>query len=360
MHIRHLLILALCITFLSGCYNPFSNFLDLFDGDGDGNDDRNASPDRVIEATDQFALAIGGVASGRDELVIYNDAGDIRSFDGQTLVCTAEDNIVHIGTRPGYTTAAEGSGVLLTAIEPGVTAVHCTVDDAALSAVYEITIPPQSLIQILVAEGALPIAEEAELDEEYEDEDVVMLDSVSPTASALGAVIRNRIDRINMNDDPGLFNADEEDYDADAPASYYDAVIYAEDQFEPTDRENAAYEIFSDAQDRNFLEDDWRIAYDQAVITAAGIFNRDIADPTTGAFGFRSPTEGEWSVIQEGLWTHTLETPDGAGFSDASFPSLAPIQLLILPDAYTYEDGRPAFVYARKRTSSDFAVTNQP
>lgn len=331
--------------------NPFS------DDDDDGRP--SAAPDRVIEPTAKYSIAIGGVAPGRNELVIFQGDGNPRDFAGHILKCAPDDPILITRPRPGFDTEAAGSGVEIIATEPGVTAVRCTVDDTAIENVYEVTVPPQNLIQILVAEAGEQLADEAELDEERAGS-VVGLASLSPTGNTVGAVIRNRVKLINSNDDPLLFSADSKEYDESPPASYYDAVIMADNQFSPTNREDPSYSIFSKAQDRNFLEGDWVKSYDQAVLTAAGIFNGDITDPTGGAFAFRSPNENEWPLISEALALGYTEIPDGAGFTDKTFPQLAPIQLLIHPDVSKYPDKRPAFVFARQRTLQDFAVVDKP
>ena len=352
-------ITALLILLIS-CTGCWKKFLDPF-GIFTGGDDELPSvlPDRVSDPTDKYLLALGGVAPGRDELIIFDSSNQPRDFTGQTLECEAEDEIVNLQNRPGFSSQAAGSGVLMIPVEPGVTAIRCSADGDELSNVYEITIPPQSLIQILVAEAWGQLTDEAQLDED-EEGDVVKLDSSSPTGNMLGAVIRNRIGLMNTEENPDLFLVDEDDYYEDPQASYYDAVIAAEGQFSPTYSQDPNYELYMDAQDRNFLAEDELVAYDQAVLTAGGIFNGDIVDTTTGAFAFMSPTEGQWTEISVALTAAYMTIPEGAGFSDANFPALAPIQILIHPNVWKYEDGRPSFVFARMRSENDFAVVNTP
>lgn len=343
----------LLVASAAGCStifrNPFSS------GGDDGRPE--AVPARVIEATAKFALAVGGVAPGRDELVLRDSAGDARDLAGHTLECAPDDPILLMRPRPGFATQAEGSGVQMVAIAPGLTAVRCSVDGAEEAEVFEVTIPPQELIQILVAEAGQQLADEAQIDEAS---GAVALESDSPTAEALGSAIRNRVELTNSLDDPGLFEADARSYDADPPASYYEAIVVAAGQFSPTDPQDPSNAAFERAQDRNFLDGDWVVAYDQAVLTAAGIFNGDIADTTGGSFAFRSPSDDEWVSIS-GAWTvHSIELPTGAGFADATFPRLSPIQLLIHPNVWRYGDGRPAFVFARSRTEADYAIVNTP
>ncbi|MFA4873746.1 MAG: hypothetical protein WC690_00225, partial [bacterium] len=261
--------------------------------------------------------------------------------------------------RNGYLTQAAGSGVAIVALKPGVVGIKCKLDGTDMDEIYEVTVPPQSLIQILVAEASQQLAEEAVIDEDV-GADVVALDSVSPTATALGSVIRRRIDLIDRDDKPELFGADPTDYNENPPASYYDAVIMAKDQFSPTNETDPTYETFVEASQRRLLTGEMLVAYDQAVITAAGIFNGDVLDNTGNAFAFLSPTQDQWNAIAQAFTVASLDIPANAGFTDASFPDLAPIQILIQPDVWKYDDGRPAFVFARIRLDNTFAVVNTP
>lgn len=349
-------VLLLLVVGICGCSKIFRN---PFSG-GDDDDGRpSAIPDRVTQPTSRFALAVGGVAPGRDELVVVGDDGEPRNLSGRALECTADDVIAQLRARPGYDTIAAGSGVQMVAVEPGVTAVRCRLEGEELPEVYEVTVPPQSLIQILVAEAAGQLREEATI-ETVEGEGVVALASRSPTGNALGSVIRNRIQKGNVRDDPGLFGALADEYDVAPPASYYDAVIMAERQFAPTDPADPSHATFDNAQDRNFLSGALRTAYDQAVITAAGIFNGDTFDSTGGSFAFRSPSQEEWSAVLAAWTSFSLETPERSGFSDADFPDLAPIQILIHPEVARDENDVPAFIFARQRIPVDLAVTNTP
>jgi len=171
-------------------------------------------------------------------------------------------------------------------------------------------------------------------------------------------VIRNRIALINDEDDPSLFGADEDDYDSDPIGSYYDVVIYAPDQFSPTGTDDPTYDTFIEAEDRDLLSGNWLIAYDQAVLTAGRVFNGDISDTTGNCFAFRSPTAAEWDLIAGNLGAD--EIPEGSGFTDESFPSLDPIQIVILPDIWAYDGGMPSFVFAREREDGAAAITNSP
>ncbi|MFA4875324.1 MAG: hypothetical protein WC690_08290, partial [bacterium] len=79
------------IIFCSGCWNPFRNpFSNPFGGGGD--DKPDITPSRVIQPAKKFAVATGGVMSGRDELVIFGVNGEPRDFGSSELVCTPESN----------------------------------------------------------------------------------------------------------------------------------------------------------------------------------------------------------------------------------------------------------------------------
>ena len=80
-------------------------------------------------------------------------------------------------------------------------------------------------------------------------------------------------------------------------------------------------------------------------------------DTTTGAFAFKSPTDDEWSKIGNAYTTHSEEIPSGAGYADSDFPTLTPIQILLLSNIWKYSDGKSSFIFARKRTSTDPAIT---
>lgn len=356
---RQIILVILMLTFATSCKNPFTNPFDIFEDDDAGGGGRpDYAPTRVVEPHDKFFVAVGGVAGGHDELVIYDESNNVRNFQGQTLACAADDPIVLLKDRPGFASIEEGSGVQIVAIEPGVTAVRCTVDGQDLGIAYEVTVPPQKLIQILVAEAGSIIEDEATVNEVEGGSDVPQT-SQSKTAEVLGMVIRNRIERINLADDPSMFSAVVQDYDSAPPSSYYDAVIDAPSQFAPTDEDDPTHEIFKLAQDRNFIEKSWYVAYDQAVITASSIFNGDITDTTSIAFGFYSPTDEQWTAVSNALGWGT-EIPADAGITDEDFPSLAPIQFLIHPDVKKYDDGRPTFIIIRSRQSSDPAITRVP
>ncbi|MBI4127041.1 MAG: hypothetical protein HY465_06060 [Deltaproteobacteria bacterium] len=324
------LLLGIMLGMSSCMGNPLWDFLKgLDDGSSETTtDDRSISPERVIEPTSTFALAVGGVAPGRDELVLDRTFGA-----GDVLVCTADPPILLFYNRSGFDSGTAGGGYQMIPTEEGLAAVTCSISGVALDETYEVTIPPQNLIQILLGEARTQLDDEATIEDGH-----VTLTSTSPTATAIGAVIRNRIRLIEERADPELFNADSGAYNANPPVSFYDAVINAPHQFLPVEPSDPSYPIFDDAQDRNFLDATWLAAYDQAVLSAAAIFNEDASDPTGGAFAFRSPTEEEWQ--------------DGTEVTDDNFPALAPLHIVIVPDVWTYDDGRPAFIFVRSRDAT--------
>ena len=350
---RHLSLLLL-LVFTAGCKFSAMDAIDPFNifHDDDGGSDSSISPDRVVEPASKMALALGGVAPGRDELLfVDSEDKEITFAENDEVDCSANPQIVSIAARPDFETLAAGSGVKLTATSEGVAEVHCTNSLNTFDETYEITVPPQSLIQILVAEAREQINDEAEIANGR-----VKLDSQSPTANALASVIRNRINIILDMNDPSLFEVDAEDFASSAPASYYDAVIAAPVQFSPTAEDDPNHEVFTSAQDRNFIEEDNWAAYDQAVLTAAATFNGDLSDSSGGAFAYLSPNADEWTLIDEALATEAEEIPDGIRTSDDNFPSLAPVQVLILPEIWNDEDGRPSFIFTRERPADTPAV----
>lgn len=359
-HARIPLLLA-GLLLIAACWNPFSNPLDMLGLSGGGRD--SALPERVENPAGRIIIALGGVPAGWDELIFKDNLGNVRDFKDSILDCKPDAEGIAVDFRPGFTSQSEGSGVRLIAHAPGVVAIRCTVDGEEMKdEVYEVTVPPQTLIQILVAEAQQQLADEAQIDEAA-GAGVVKQESASVTGNALGAVIRNRILFINDRDDPELFGAISAIYDSHTPASYYDGVIEAPDQFAPTHKLDPLHDLYQRAEVRGRLSAEEQIAYDQAVLTAAGVFNGDIPDPTQEAFAFRSPTLEQWQLLHIAALNADPAIPDGSGFVDADFPEFAPIQIEVLPEVWKYEaegeEGvaeeavagweRPAFVFARIR-----------
>lgn len=314
----------------------------------------------AIEGRTRYAVALGGVAPGRDELVLFDAQGQPRDFSSNTLTFTVSDaTVLGLLPRPAFTDVSSGSGAQLIPQHPGSTAIHYAVDDLKQPEQFAAIVPPQKLIQILIGEARGVIRQEAEI-----VDGVVTLTSRSPTAEALAAVIRNRITLIAANQQPGLFAVSASDFTRDPPASAYDAVIEAQQfgvyQFAPVDPDDFSHASYVNAEARAFLDGPTQFAYDQAVLTAAGIFDSSISDPTHGAFAFRTPSVDETTCLANALATRATALPADCGPGDSNFPALAPVQILIHPDVALLDDGLPAFVFYRERSINAPAVTNVP
>jgi len=342
--------LILSIAFvMSSCAYPWNM---LFGNNSNNNSEKEEQTANIVEPTSRYSLAVGGVISGRDELVLYDSNNQQLDLSEHELSCESDKPIVVLEPRPGFSSMALGSGALITPFEPGITKISCTIDNEPFANTYEIIIPPQNLIQILVAEAQTQIQSEATLN----SNSVVSLTSNSNTALAIGMTINNRIDMINETSNPALFNANILSYSYNPTVSYYDAVIMAPYQFAPTSESDPSHTIFNHAQDRNFMSADSLTAYDQAVLSAALIFSGEATDPTGGSFAFSSPNSDQWNIIMDALQTETTILPYGSGIDDSNFPAFAPLQIVIINSVWTYEDGRPSFIFIRGRNELDPAV----
>lgn len=325
---------------------------------GSSSGDSEESRDRNADET--LALALGGVGAGMDEIQVTEETqGQVIGFEA------ADPSLVDFKPLTGFNSYDEGGGGRVIPSDVGITEVWYTLAGKRQT-VYEATIPPQSLIQILIGEARGPLSREVNL----LADGVIDLASVSPTGDAVGAVIRNRISLIDEAASPGLFAANRTRYNAEAASSKYDAVIEASSssgvyQFNPVDTKDPTHEKYVAAARRDNLdqfEEDLFPAYDQAVLTAADVYNENLEDPTNGAFAFYSPSDSQYTVLKEALEGGAKTLPSGAGTSDAQFPAYKPIQVLILPGVATKtEDSEiPSFVFVRPRESSDPAVTAVP
>lgn len=307
---------------------------------------------KTKDVSGKLSLALGGVAPGW-ELLKIDESPNSLDFS------TQDTDLIELAIPPGFSSYIEAKTAEVTPKEVGIAYVTPTVNSRERDPI-QVTISPQKLIQILVGEARGQLTREATL-----DDDQVQTSSVSVTGDALGAVIRNRINKINEAESPGLFKADAALYTSNPPVSYYEAVIEGGDetyQFSPVDPTDPTHKFYLNAAQREDLKDDNLAAYDQAVLTAAEIFNEGTEDPTNGAFAFYSPSENEYEALQESLESGRLDLPSGAGTSDARYPSLAPVQVLILQDvaSATSRDSRPSFVFVRERNETEPAVTDVP
>jgi len=333
-------------------FNPASWF---------GSDDSgDPGPSSAIEPTSTYAVALGGVAGGRDELVIYDDNGSVRDFSGSSLTFELDNNNVELSPRDGYADYMSGSGAKIVPKKVGTTNITYFVDGVSSPDKFKVIVPPQILIMILMGEARGEIEAEAQV-----DGDIVLLDSSSPTANAIGAVVRNRLLLTDIYGDFNLFVVDKTEWNADPPTSNWEAVINAESggvyQFSPVDPLSFSNDIFTASALREALigESEF-IAYDQSVLSAAGIFANTTDDPTGGAFAFRSPTANQSVCLAGALLTRTTVLPSDCGPGDENFPAFAPVQILIHPSVSLTDDGRPSFVFYRNRSEDEPAVTNAP
>jgi len=330
----------------------------LISGDDSGGSssdsgDESYSPSvPVIEATATYSIAMGGVAPGRDELVLTDSDGELLDLSGQELRFESSTDVVGFLPRPDYSDFASGSGAQIVPQKTGFAVVTYYIDDAIQYDQFLVIVPPQTLIQMMVSEASTQLTAEAEVNDDYH----VTLDSDSPTANAIGGVTRNRVIMITETGNPSLFEADDATWDE----SPYTAVITANSsgvyQYSPVDPSNAAHTTYTNAEARSYLDDSLHRAYDQAVLSAAHIYSDNTADPTGDAFGFFSPTAEEWAKIDIAYKNGLYDLPVGAGVSDSDFPALEPIQIVVLDSVSTLSDGRPSFVFIRSKEPLDYAV----
>ncbi len=347
---KNVAIIALC-ALMTACgsvadyfTSPFTN---LFDSDN-GSQAPTVTGEPVVEPTAKYALAMGGVAPGRDELVI-------DPAPTQDLQFSAANSIVGFLPRPDKADFTQGAGAQLIPQKEGTTTVHYSVGGVESPSAYAVTIPPQSLIQVLIGEARGQIAKEAAL-----SNGAVALTSRSITAETIAWVVRNRVKQIDAIGNPGLFEADPVQYALGGEPARYDAVIQATQsglyQFSPVDPKDPGHDEFENAAARSFLDKSLLAAYDQAVLTAAQVFDGSVTDSTHGAFGFRTPTVDEGLCLDLAAKTPSPVLPSTCDDPDARFPALAPVQVLIHPRVPRLSDGRPAFIYYRGRTPTDPAV----
>lgn len=352
-----LIVMVLTASGLAGCGSIADYFTkpytSLFDSD---DDDTSQSPtvtdQATVEPTAKFALAMGGVAPGRDELVVDG----LVTAD---LQLSATDPIVGFMQRKGFATFAEGSGAQLIPQKEGKTTVHYRIGGVEASTVYAVTIPPQTLIQVLIGEARGQITKEVTV-----TNNAVALTSRSITAETIASVVRNRVQLSDAKNNPGLFEADPVQYALGGDAAKYDAVITATQfgtyQFSPVDPNDPSHDHFKNAEARSFLDASVLAAYDQSVLSAAQIFDGTRSDPTGGAFGFRTPTADEGLCLELAAKTATPTLAATCDDPDARFPAFAPVQVLIHPQVPRLSDNRPAFIYYRARTITEPAVTTTP
>lgn len=348
-------ILTLFVTSCGEMFDPTSNFL------SDDNDDTSSSEaEAAIEATSAYAVAIGGIAKGRDELVIYDSDNKVRDFSGHTLTFQTNNENIELRTREGFTDFMTGSGALIVPKNVGITIISYSIDGVEQTDKYKVIVPPQSLIQILLGEARGQIESEAQVKDGN-----VELTSDSPTGNAIASVIRNRVQLLEAGQQLSLFVVDDAAWNLSPVGSHWDSVITAGKngvyQFSPLDPDTLSHEVYLSSAKRNNLLDESEItAYDQAVLTAAEIFTNETTDPTSGAFAFRSPNVAQTNCLDDTLTKKLTELPPECGPGDDNYPAFAPIQILIHPSVAKLNDGRPSFVFMRNRSEDEPVVTNAP
>ena len=359
------MVLLLLLIFSASCADMLWPWSELWKNKNKGGtaaaDSETYSPTTpAIEGTTRYAIALGGVAPGRDELIITGDAGETINFGGSELSFSVDNDVIGLLPRPGYGDFASGSGAQIIPQKVGQSVVSYSVDGIEEEDQFLVIVPPQSLIQMMVSEASTQLTDEATVGGDYH----VELTSSSATGNAIGYVTRNRVDIIGETEIHSLFGVDENDWDSNPTASYYDSVITAVSggvyQYSPVDPSNPAHETYENAEARGFLDSSYHRAYDQAVLTSAGVFAGTISDPTGTAFGFFSPTSDQWEEIELAYQFALFDLTNGCGFTDSDFSELAPIQILVLPAVWTYEDGRPAFVFIRSKGPLEYAVVKTP
>lgn len=318
-------------------------------GTSDAGDDAipAASP-LQFDFDEKMKLALGGTLPGWDQLLIENlgptDQVDLEIspegiVEGQLL-----DASSHSATYRMLPQAA------------GIAQVRYRINGILQDKILKVVVPPQEMIQVLMGEARSIIPQEISKDAEGR----VDRSSQSSTAQALLSVVRNRVKLIEANDQPSLFVVDAEDFSNADLAGRYSLVIRAHRngiyQFSPVDPEDPSFDAFSAAAQRDGLSTSRLYVYDQALLSAADIFDESLGDNTSGSFGFYSPTESEYDALLSGLGS--TELPEGAGRSDSTFPALAPIQILILPDIspQSFDANLPSFVFVKSRQANEDAV----
>jgi len=315
----------------------------------------DSGPDAIPAASplqfdfdEKVKLALGGTLAGWDEILI----------DGLDPQDQVELEFSPEGVASGSLVDATSDSVTfrLTPEQAGIAQLKYRINGSLQDKTIKVVVPPQEMIQVLMGEARSIIPQEISKDAEGR----VDRSSRSPTAQALLSVVRNRVKLIEENDQPSLFVVDAEDFsDADL-AGRYSLVILAHRngiyQFSPVDPEDPSFDAFNAAAQREGLSASRLYVYDQALLSAADIFDESLADNTSGSFGFYSPTQGEYDALLSGLGS--TELPEGAGRSDSTFPALAPIQILILPDIspQSFDADLPSFVFVKSRQANEDAV----
>lgn len=325
-----------------GCNFLDFGLADLFGGGGDNDQ-------RVF-----FPLALGGVNPDWNKVELDKDT----NFDDLEFSAD-QSELVAFAIPTGFSSFEEADAVQLNPLAVGATEADIRYDDEIQQTLI-VSIPPPKLIQMLVAEARASLVSEALI-----EDGEVSPTSFSLTGSALSWVVRNRVQLIANRDDAALFNADSTLFLEDPPASSWAAVVEAKNgnsyEFSPVNPADTNHELYLDSDSRSNMDSENLIlAYDQAVTSAAQIFGSQMGDPTNGSFAFYSPSDDEYTALLTGLFSEDTVLPAGVGISDANFPALSPIQVVILLEvaSRSSDTDTPAFVFVRERISTEPAVTS--
>lgn len=316
--------------------------------DSTNNDAIPAASPLQFNFDEKMKLAIGGTLTGWDQLLINN----LGPTDSVTLVFEPE------GIATGTIVDSNSNSITfkITPEKAGIAQLKYQINGVLQSKVIKVVIPPQEMIQVLMGEARSIIPQEITKDSEGR----VDRNNASFTAQALLSVVRNRIKLMEERDEPSLFVVDSDEFVAADLAERYRLVIEANRngiyQFSPVNPSDPSYSAYSTAAQRTGLSTSRMLVYDQALLTAADVFDESLSDNTQNSFGFYSPTKSEYENLLTGL--DSTELPEDVGRSDSTFPSLAPIQILILENIspQTFDAELPSFVFVKSRSSTDKAV----
>jgi len=296
----------------------------------------------------KMKLALGGTLPGWDQLLIEG----LEPSDEVKLEISPD------GILEGHIIDATTNTITfqMSPLQAGIAQVKYRINGALQDKTIKVVIPPQEMIQVLMGEARSIIPQEITKDSEGR----VDRNSASFTAQALLSVVRNRMKMIEEQNQPSLFVVDENDFVQASLAQRYRLIIEAHRhsiyQFSPVDSSDPSHSAYLAAAQRSGLSTSRLYTYDQALITAADIFDESLEDNTQKSFGFYSPTQTEYENLLTGL--HTTQLPEDAGRSDDTFPSLAPIQILILGEisGQTFDANLPSFVFVKSRSPTEDAV----
>ncbi|MFO1519905.1 MAG: hypothetical protein U1F57_09630 [bacterium] len=312
------------------------------------NSDVSPAPPANFRFDTQIPLALGGVMPGWDQLMVEN----LNPSDQVKLNVEPSDLL--------QTEEVDATGMSLTyrltPLRAGIGRLTYSVNGVEQGKVIRVVVPPQEMIQVLIGEARSIIPQEVKVDAEGR----VLKTSVSTTAQAIFSVIRNRIALMVSQDAPELFVVDRSDFQSADSAGRYRLVIEAHHnstyQFSPVAPGDPSNEAYLAGASREGLSGGRLLTYDQAVLTAAGVYADSLPDDTQGSFGYYSPSKTQYENILTGL--NSTDLPSDIGTSDGQFPALSPIQIRILQavSPQSFDADLPSFVFVGSRSPTQDAV----